>query len=158
MPTGYISQGSLMCLGQSAGIIPADFILAQSHTELRHTDLQISDYLNIHGMIFRPATYNKLLQYTFKKNNVCLRQHLKTFRSVWGLPDKTKNEFWHKPDYCNVVSGFNQKYIALSSGRFGRWHQLASYLSTCLGNYCMAWPTLDLEKPVQSKQQAFNYV
>ena len=69
--TGYTSQGSLTCPGRSAGfdlIGPADFLLAQSHTGHRLTDLQISDYLNILGMIFRPATYKKLLQYTFKNN------------------------------------------------------------------------------------------
>ena len=43
---------------------PADFLSAQSHTELRLTDLHNSDYLNIHYMIFRWATYKKLLQYT----------------------------------------------------------------------------------------------
>ena len=57
-----------MCLGRSAGfdlIGPADFFLAQSHTELRLTDIQ-----------------KKLLQYTFKKNKVGLRPHFKTFRVV----------------------------------------------------------------------------
>ena len=38
---------------------PADFLLAQSHTELRLTDLHISEYLSVHGMIFRPAAYKK---------------------------------------------------------------------------------------------------
>ena len=70
---------------RSAGFnftVLADFLSAQSNTELRLTDLQISDYLNIHGMLFRLATYKKLLQYTFKKNKVGLRQHLITFRDV----------------------------------------------------------------------------
>ena len=83
--TGYTSQGSLKCPGRSAGfdlIGPADFLLVQSHTEHRLTDLQISDYLNIHGMIYRPATNKKLLQYTFKRNTIGLRQHCNTFRGV----------------------------------------------------------------------------
>ena len=59
---------------------PSDLLSAKSHTELRLTDLQISDYLNIHFSIFRPPTYEQLLQYTFKKNKVGLRQHLNTLR------------------------------------------------------------------------------
>ena len=43
---------------------PANFLSAQSHTELRVTDLHNSDYLKIHYMIFRWAIYKNLLQYT----------------------------------------------------------------------------------------------
>ena len=72
--TGYTSEGSLTYSGQSAGFDltgPASFLLAQSHTELRLTDLLISDYLNIQGMILRPANYKKkLLQYTLKNDKV----------------------------------------------------------------------------------------
>ena len=74
-----------MCPTRSAGFDltgPSYFLSAQSHTELRLTDLQNSDHLNIHIMIFGPATYTKLLQYTFKNNKVGLRQHLNTFRVV----------------------------------------------------------------------------
>ena len=63
--TGSTTQGSLTCPGRSAGFDlkePADFLSAQSHTELILTDLHISDYLNIHCMIFRLATCKKLLQ------------------------------------------------------------------------------------------------
>ena len=83
--TGYMSQGSLTCPRRSAGFDltgPLDFLLAQSHTELRLTDLHISDYLNIYCLIFRPATCKKFLKYTFKNNKVDLRQHLNTFRVV----------------------------------------------------------------------------
>ena len=115
--TGCTSQGSLTCPGQSAGFDltgPADFLSAQSDTELWLTDLHISDYLNIHCMIFRPATYKKLLQYTFNNNKVGLRQHLNTFRVVYGLPNKTQNNADTKLTMvmlCLVVIRSTQRHL-----------------------------------------------
>ena len=136
--TGYTSQGGLTCPGRSAGFDlkgQPDFLSAQSHTELILTDLRISDYLNIHCMIFRWATYKKLLPYTLKDNKVGLRQHLNTFRCVWGFVIKS-----------------TQRHLAVIS--VGGINSLA----TCLGNSATARPALDLEKPVESKQRAINYV
>ena len=93
--TGYTSQGSLSCPSRSAGFDltgPADFLSAQSHTELRLMDLQIYRFFNKHVMIIKPATYKKLLYDTFKKSKVGFRQHSNKFRAVLGLADQTKKE------------------------------------------------------------------
>ena len=119
--TGYTSQGSLTCPGRSAGFNltgPADFLSAQSPTELRLTDLQISEYLNIHGMIFRPASYKMLIQYHFKKNKVGLRQHLNTFRGFLIKPKINADTKLTIVMWCWVLIRSTQRHVAAIPARF----------------------------------------
>ena len=52
-----------------------------------------------------------------------------------------------------LVRSTHRHLAAVSAG-----YQLASSLSTCLGNCSTARPALNLQKPVQAKQRAFYYV
>ena len=56
--------------------------------------------------------------------------------------------------WCRVLIRSTQHHLAAVSAGY----QLASSLSTCLGNSGTARPALDLQKPVQAKQRAFYYV
>ena len=47
-----------------------------------------------------------MLQYIVEMNKVSFKQNFNSFRGVWGLSDQSKNEWGHKTDYFNVVSGF----------------------------------------------------
>ena len=54
--------------------------------------------------------------------------------------------------WCRVSIRSTQRHLAaVSAGGINSQ-------ATCLSNSCTARPALELEKPVQSKQQAFNYV
>ena len=62
----------------------------------------------MHGLIFRPVTYKKLLQYTFKNNKAGLRQHLEVFEGFLIKQKMNADTTLTIIMYCRVLihSGF----------------------------------------------------
>ena len=69
------------------------FFLARTHVEASLRDGLIS-----------PASYDKDIPYSLKKNNIIFKTNLKAFIDVWGVCPQYKKESWNKTDYHIVLS------------------------------------------------------